>query len=78
MTKISSRWTPDPVKRRDTLTGTYEELNQRMTSADMARLQQAFLVEDEVVKTKWADLFVWALIAVGAVMVVTLAVLSQL
>ena len=77
MTRIGSRWTPDPVKRRDTSTGTYEEVNQKMTSLDMARLQQAFLKEDEYVKTKWADLLVWALIVVGAIMVTVLVALSQ-
>jgi len=40
---IGSRWTPNHVKRRDTSTGAYEEVNASLLSRDELRLQAALL-----------------------------------
>lgn len=67
--RISSRWTPEQVLRRDTAAGTFEHVNPRDFSNDALYLQQALLYHESARprRVSWFGLLLpLALLACGA------------
>lgn len=57
--RISSRWTPEPVIRRDTEAGAFEHVNPRDFSNDALYLQQALLYVPRPSTFSWASVLMW-------------------
>ena len=63
--RISSRWTPEQVLRRDTESGTFEHVNVRNFSDTALRLQQALLCSPRPSTCSWTSTLTWGCVVAG-------------